>query len=486
VTAVGHGHRAARRAVVVAIACLGVWAGLLVTASRADATPTCAYDAAAKTLTVNLPAAFDDPLLSISGGNIVVVYAFGIPVNCSGSATPPAIDTNTIFVNGSGAQGNRVFIRRPEEFLNGELENLSGAQEIEIFVNLMNGADSRLRIIAGDGGASIRRGADGINPNATSGELAPDADIFPSQVQGIELLGGAGNDTIGGQGGAGTGAALTERVSLEGQDGADNLTGGAGNDGLDGGAGNDNLAGVGGNDGFLPGAGNDSVAGGSGTDSANYAGVSTPPGVSVDLAVAGPQSTGASGSDSLASIENLSGTSFADVLRGNGAPNTLRAFQGNDTLAGRGGVDSLEAGEGGDSLNVRDSAADTADCGPQADTVTADLPGIDTLIECESRLFPDVDPPETTITAGPKKKLKLKRSKRKAAATFAFSSDEAGAVFECSLDGRPFGGCTSPLTVKVKKGLHDFAVRARDEAGNVDQSPAPYSFKVKKKKRRKK
>jgi hypothetical protein len=37
----------------------------------------------------------------------------------------------------------------------------------------------------------------------------------------------------------------------------------------------------------------------------------------------------------------------------------------------------------------------------------------------------------------------------------------------------------------VKKGKHTFEVRARDAAGNVDQSPASRSFKVKKKKRKK-
>jgi Ca2+-binding RTX toxin-like protein len=89
------------------------------------------------------------------------------------------------------------------------------------------------------GGSSIRRGAVGINPNATSSELAPDADIFPSGVETVDLFGGAGNDTIGAQGGAGTGAALTERVGFEGGGGADALTGGEGNDGLLGELGND-------------------------------------------------------------------------------------------------------------------------------------------------------------------------------------------------------------------------------------------------------
>ena len=91
---------------------------------------------------------------------------------------------------------------------------------------------------------------------------------------------------------------------------------------------------------------------------------------------------------------------------------------------------------------------------------------------------PDTTAPETTISKGPKKKTTAK------SATFEFSSNEAGSTFECSLDGAPFKACTSPDTVKAKKpGKHNFQVRARDAAGNVDQTEAAYSWKVKKKRK---
>ena len=72
-------------------------------------------------------------------------------------------------------------------------------------------------------------------------------------------------------------------------------------------------------------------------------------------------------------------------------------------------------------------------------------------------------------------------------ATFEFSGTDARAVagFECSLDGGAFAACTSPHTVKVKKGKHTFSVRATDQAGNVDGSPATFDWKVKKKKKKK-
>jgi hypothetical protein len=90
----------------------------------------------------------------------------------------------------------------------------------------------------------------------------------------------------------------------------------------------------------------------------------------------------------------------------------------------------------------------------------------------------DTSPPDTSITKGPKKKSSKKK------ATFEFSSTEAGSTFECSLNGGPFEPCTSPHKVKSKKGKNKFAVRARDAAGNVDASPATYSWKVKTKKGR--
>jgi hypothetical protein len=89
----------------------------------------------------------------------------------------------------------------------------------------------------------------------------------------------------------------------------------------------------------------------------------------------------------------------------------------------------------------------------------------------------DSTAPDTLITSGPKKVSK------RANAVFRFSSNEDGSTFECSIDGGPFEPCTSPEDVKVKKGKHTFAVRARDAAGNVDPTPAEQSWTVKKKKR---
>jgi hypothetical protein len=86
--------------------------------------------------------------------------------------------------------------------------------------------------------------------------------------------------------------------------------------------------------------------------------------------------------------------------------------------------------------------------------------------------------PETAITGQPKAKTKKKQ------ATFEFTSTEPGSTLECSLNGAAFTSCTSPLTVKGKKGKNSFAVRAKDAAGNVDATPATFDWKVKKKKKK--
>jgi hypothetical protein len=91
----------------------------------------------------------------------------------------------------------------------------------------------------------------------------------------------------------------------------------------------------------------------------------------------------------------------------------------------------------------------------------------------------DDDPPETTITKGPKPKTRNRN------ATLEFVSDEPGSSLECSLDGQSaFRPCSSPLTVRVRRGKHTFQVQATDAAGNVDSTPATYDWKVKRKRKK--
>ena len=93
-----------------------------------------------------------------------------------------------------------------------------------------------------------------------------------------------------------------------------------------------------------------------------------------------------------------------------------------------------------------------------------------------------VAPPSTKLTSHPRAKLKLKGG-RKAKAEFDFSSDSAGATFECRIDDGQFEACASPARYSLGRGKHSFAVRAV-AGGATDPTPATFDFKVRKKKDR--
>jgi hypothetical protein len=68
--------------------------------------------------------------------------------------------------------------------------------------------------------------------------------------------------------------------------------------------------------------------------------------------------------------------------------------------------------------------------------------------------------------------------------TFRFVADESDSAFQCKLDSRPFRPCRSPFTITtLSLGRHTFKVRARDDSGKLDPSPATYSFKLSAKRR---
>ena len=88
--------------------------------------------------------------------------------------------------------------------------------------------------------------------------------------------------------------------------GLDNvLNGKAGNDSISGNGGNDKLYGDAGNDTLTGGSGDDLLDGRTGTDTASYADATS--GVRVDLSNTAAQDTGGAGTDTLVSIENLTG-----------------------------------------------------------------------------------------------------------------------------------------------------------------------------------
>jgi Ca2+-binding RTX toxin-like protein len=120
----------------------------------------------------------------------------------------------------------------------------------------------------------------------------------------------------------------------------DVICGLGGDDTLKGVGGDDKLLGGDGNDILVGGAGNDSLDGAAGTDRASFAGTSA-----VSASLATDSATGV-GSDTLTAIEDLTGSSAADTLIGDGGPNELGGLCGNDTESGGGGNDNVIGGGG--------------------------------------------------------------------------------------------------------------------------------------------
>lgn len=113
--------------------------------------------------------------------------------------------------------------------------------------------------------------------------------------------------------------------------------------------------------------------------------------------------------------------------------------------------------EGGHRFYVR--ALDAADSGPGS--------------PADRAWTVDVTPPDTTIDSGPS------GEGNSSSASFAFSSTEGSSTFQCSLDSGAFLACGSPFGASgLGSGVHSFAVKARDQAGNFDPSPATRSWTV--------
>jgi MYXO-CTERM domain-containing protein len=111
---------------------------------------------------------------------------------------------------------------------------------------------------------------------------------------------------------------------------------------------------------------------------------------------------------------------------------------------------------------------------------TVDGVGIESTTRPALRRFSvDVRAPDTSIDNGPGDASGAVVAETQA--TFDFSSSpEQGVTYECSLNGAtPFTICTDPVTFTVAPDdRHTLLVRAKDRAGNVDPTPAGYTWTV--------
>jgi subtilisin family serine protease len=97
----------------------------------------------------------------------------------------------------------------------------------------------------------------------------------------------------------------------------------------------------------------------------------------------------------------------------------------------------------------------------------------------EPGISPSLDgiAPNTSFLSHPPKIVRT--SRRRVKLMFRFGSDESGVSFLCQIDGAAFHACDSRFVRRFKLGRHVVRVRARDAAGNIDDTPAVYRFAVK-------
>jgi Ca2+-binding RTX toxin-like protein len=348
----------------------------------------------------------------------------------------------------------------------------------------------------------------------------------PEVPDSILLAGLDGSDSL-------SAPALPEATSVVelGNEGADALTGGETEDALIDGAGNDTVNAAGRDDALPNNGGADQLHAGSGEDlfisntvcdgdlldggaerdNANWANFDTA--VTVDMAqgvagLIGPQGearcTSANELTTLQALEDVEGTKLGDNLLGDG---------GDNQLLGRTGPDNYFAGAGNDLLLANSGDADpVVDCGEGFDTALVDFtPIVDSPpVGCESveerapnsfrppdtppgpepvpptpevapppprpRPKPDRTPPSTRLRHHPAALLLATGPRRQV--SFAFTASEPGSSFRCKLDRRPWRPCRSPRGYSVRRGRHTFRVYAIDRAGNRDQTPALFRFRV--------
>jgi Ca2+-binding RTX toxin-like protein len=322
---------------------------------------------------------------------------------------------------------------------------------------------------------------------------------FPASV-GVVATGGEGNDTI-------AGGEESEDILVDGPGGgADNLDARGGDDALTHNGGADELLGGNGNDLFLSNSicDGERMVGGGGRDNSSWARFGE--GVEANLA-AGTAGRPGSGEapdcggeplDSISEVEDLEGSSFGDVLYGDGGPNQL---------LGHPGADIYFAGAGEDSILANSADADLViNCGPDNDSALIDFAqyGDPEPIECETvaeaepnnfrtqtELPPpplpkpppppppppaDVRPPQTKLVTHPRALIFTHKKWRQVA--FRFASTETGSRFRCKIDRKPYRGCASPRLYRVEAGGHAFRVYAIDAAGNRDRTSAVFRFQV--------
>src|SRR5450631_93919 len=277
----------------------------------------------------------NDTLVGGSGADTMIGGSGTDTADYSASASAVTVNLATNVNTGGDAAGDSL----------SGIENVTGSA----FNDTLTG-DANANVLIGGAGTDTLDGATGNdtidggagNDTLTGGagtDTASYADATSAVT--VNLSTATAQNTIG----AGTDT-LSGFENLTGSDYNDTLTGDGNANVITGGAGNDTLSG---------GAGNDTLTGGSGSDTADYSNATA--GVTVNLSTATAQNTVGAGTDTLSSMENLTGSNYDDSLTGTASANIISGGAGNDTIAGGAGADTLNGGSGSDTLNYSASTA---------------------------------------------------------------------------------------------------------------------------------
>ncbi len=390
------------------------------TAIPAAAAVTCA-EGPAGTLVVTMAMNNDATTISVDPASMITVTDGATPLACGGSVSTGVI--TTIRVDGQNNQTETVTISQAGA------EPFPDGLTTSIILNLgdASGDADVLNITGQTLMDTVTIGATGIDLNGNGSTAAEITGL--ATVETLSVDASAGNDTVAATGGSGTdvGGTYASALTLLGGEGDDTLNGGTGNDTLTGGAGVDtvgyagasaavavNLAtttqqntggggldtitlvenatgspfndaltgdananvlnGADGNDMLNGGLGDDTLTGAGGTDTALYSQAASA--VTVDLSAG--TATGGAGSDTLATIEDVTGSAFGDTLTGDASANALDGRGGDDAIDGGLGDDTLTGGLGSDTVRfeaataavVVDLSLGTATGGSGSDTLS--------------------------------------------------------------------------------------------------------------------
>ncbi len=296
----------------------------------------------------------DDVLIGGTGADALDGGGGADTADYASSGVGVTINLNATIGTGSGGDAQGDTLTSIENVIGSAFnDTLTGR---DFFANLLNGGDGNDVLSGGTGGADVMNGGNGIDTLDYS--LSPngvDVRLFSGAAAGgsangdtyssIENIIGAATktDTLAGDANANTIWGGGGNETITGREGADTLLGEAGNDTLLGGADSDTLIG---------GIGADTLGGGAQDDLVDYSASNA--GVTVNLQT-GLGTGGHAQGDVFVSIEEVTGSEFADVIVG-------KNNAWDNVFDGRGGNDTYTGGLGNDVFVFRASSG--------ADTVT--------------------------------------------------------------------------------------------------------------------